>query len=295
MVPSLWTSIYVELSPEDALKRIAQIGFPAVELSTEHLCVLRDAPGAETRLVAFRSLAEDLGLQMDQAHITISVDVASMDEPRRRADQEIVLQDIGVLSKLGIHSGVLHPGGGATLDDWATVEAHNTVRVEAISRLADAARDAGIRLALENGVHTFGPHRLPAWVGSTAGVRELIEQIGSPALGICVDTGHAILEHWDVPEALRHAGDLLIATHIADNDGSGDQHRIPYSYGSKVDWTKVVAALKQIGYTGPFNLEIPGERGRPYEIIDATLRKALEMCTILLADQIGPQPEAFTG
>jgi hypothetical protein len=108
-------------------------------------------------------------------------------------------------------------------------------------------------------------------------------EVGSPALGICLDTGHAILESWDNAEAVRVAGDLLIALHIADNDGSGDQHRTPYSYGSQVDWPSVVAALRALGYDGVLNLEIPGERGRPLAVLDAAMRYALDVSRLLLA------------
>lgn len=282
MLPSIWTSIYVELSPEDAARRIADLGYGAIELSTEHLVTLRQARERPARLAAFRRAVDDCGLRMDQAHITITVDICSLDDERRAADQQTVLDDIEVLSALGITAGVLHPGGSGERETWELAERQNELRLEALERLAAAARRAGVRLALENGCWTFGPGRQVAWEGSVAGLRETIAQIGSPALGICLDTGHAILEGWDNAAAVRAAGDLLIALHIADNDGSGDQHRIPYSYGSKVDWPAVVAALREVGYEGPFNLEIPGERGRPLLFMDASVNYALDVTRRLL-------------
>jgi sugar phosphate isomerase/epimerase len=57
---------------------------------------------------------------------------------------------------------------------------------------------------------------------------------------------------------IRELGAHLIATHISDNDGSGDQHRTPGN--GSIDWPEVVRALREAGYTGLFNLEIPGER-----------------------------------
>lgn len=285
MYPSMWTSIYWELSPEDAISRLATIGYRGVELSTEHLEVLRDAPDREERLPALGELVEELGIEMDQAHITITVDIASLDDERRRKDQDTVLRDLDVLSELGITHGVLHPGGFGqrqTLDD---VKRQNDVRLEAVSTLAAAAERAGVCLALENGIRTTGPDGAITWSGDITGLRAFIAEIGSPALGICLDTGHAILEGWDVARAVREAGDLLVATHIADNDGSGDQHRLPYSYGSKVDWMQVMDAFAEIGYEGPFNYEVPGERGRPFEILDAVVMHGLELADILLGTE----------
>ena len=66
----------------------------------------------------------------------------------------------------------------------------------------------------------------------------------------------------DVAEAVLECGDLLWATHISDNDGSGDQHRIPYNaayWGNPIDWVKVMKALKIIHYDNAFNLELLGE------------------------------------
>lgn len=284
----MWTSIYVDLSPEDAVRRLADLGWPAMELSTEHLETLRNA-GSPARLRAFRALVDDLGLQLNQAHITIHVDIAATDGERRRADCEIVREDISVLSELQIRQGVLHPGGCDRHATLAAAHEQVQVREEALADLAQYAQAAGVRLALENGGGcTLGPNDEMLWDASVAGLRELITRLGSPALGICLDTGHAILEQWENAEAVRVAGDLLIALHIADNDGSGDQHRIPYSYGSPVDWPSVVSALRAIGYDGQFNLEVPGERGRPLEILDALVRYALDVTCRLLSGEVGP-------
>lgn len=286
MKPCMWTSIFYELSPEDALRRIRDIGWPAVELSTEHLVAVREDPDAQGRARALRRLADSIGLAMPQAHITIQVDVAHADADRRRADQAIVRRDVELLAEMGIAAGVLHCGGGGDHPGGAR-EAHQ-IRIAAIGELADHAHRLGVRLALENGTGRSGGEQEPEWDGSVRAIRALIGGIGSPALGICLDTGHAILEKWDNAEAARVAGDLLIALHIADNDGSGDQHRIPFAYGTQVDWPGVVTAIREVGYGGPFNLEIPGERGRPLEIIDALLRYALEVCDKLLHGQVGP-------
>ena len=64
---------------------------------------------------------------------------------------------------------------------------------------------------------------------------------------------------------IREAGPLLQALHLHDNDGSGDQHLMPYGAG-KIDWKDVFSALKEVGYRGLYNWEIPGERRGPVEV-----------------------------
>ena len=64
---------------------------------------------------------------------------------------------------------------------------------------------------------------------------------------------------------IREAGRRLQALHLHDNDGSDDQHMLPYGRGN-IDWQDVFSALKDIRYQGLFNFEIPGERKGPLSV-----------------------------
>ena len=99
----------------DFLEPLAEAGWQAVELSTEHLEVLRDAPDSQARLVSLRHLASSLDLAMPQAHLTITANVAHIDPERRQHDQETIRRDLQVLAALGIPTGVLHTGGNRDL------------------------------------------------------------------------------------------------------------------------------------------------------------------------------------
>jgi sugar phosphate isomerase/epimerase len=96
----------------------------------------------------------------------------------------------------------------------------------------------------------------------------LIDAVGSDApegLAICLDTGHHNLIKGDQGKFIRQAGQLLKALHLHDNDGSGDQHLLPYGNG-RINWKDVFTALNEIGYRGLYNWEIPGERRGPLEV-----------------------------
>ena len=76
--------------------------------------------------------------------------------------------------------------------------------------------------------------------------REMIEAIGSKALAISIDTGHAHLaRHMSgappVDYFIRDAGDLLQHVHLQDLDGYADRHWAP-GEGS-IDWRPVFKAL----------------------------------------------------
>ena len=88
----------------------------------------------------------------------------------------------------------------------------------------------------------------------------------SKNLGICLDTGHLNLsEAPDQTAFIRQAGKHIKALHIADNDGTSDQHILPFARGT-VDITAVIRELKAIDYDGLYNMEIPGESRCPMEI-----------------------------
>lgn len=65
-------------------------------------------------------------------------------------------------------------------------------------------------------------------------------------------------------------GVILKALHIANNEGVTDQHMMPFTRGT-VDFTEVVKALREVNYSGLFNLEIPGECKIPLELRDAKI------------------------
>jgi sugar phosphate isomerase/epimerase len=151
---------------------------------------------------------------------------------------------------LGVRNLVVHPGGrqGAT----TRVERDLTLalNVEAFRRLGDLAGERGIRIGLENLARRGAsmPYEL----------LDLLAAIDHRAIGITLDTSHANIVGLDFPATIRELGPHLIATHISDNDGSGDQHRTPGS--GTIDWPAVMEALREAKYEGLFNLEIPGER-----------------------------------
>ena len=53
---------------------------------------------------------------------------------------------------------------------------------------------------------------------------------------------------------LQNYQDKLICLHLHDNDGTDDQHLLPYD--GTVNWNLVVDILKDCNYNGPITLEL---------------------------------------
>ena len=95
---------------------------------------------------------------------------------------------------------------------------------------------------------------------------------------------HNEAKRLDMGAFIRAAGSRLKALHIADNDTSGDQHLLPFGCGT-VDWQDVMRGLREVGYSGLFNFEVPGERRAPLAVRREKLRYARALSDILLSDE----------
>ncbi len=66
----------------------------------------------------------------------------------------------------------------------------------------------------------------PMFGRDVALVRRMVDEIASPHLGQCYDSGHAMLAH-DPLGTIRAMGPRLWGVHLHDNDGQEDDHRLP--------------------------------------------------------------------
>jgi sugar phosphate isomerase/epimerase len=249
MQAAIWTGIYEEQPLDEALRTLYGHGWRAFEASTEHMVAIEQDEAPEARIAEVRACLAELGVTMPQAHAMLQADVAHRDEAKREKHVRRLARHIEIAGALGIEVIVIHPGGrqmATTRTEW---ERDWQLNVETFRRLGDLAGEHGLRIGLEN---LMGRYRAPYEL------LDLIAAIDHPAIAVTFDTSHANVVGLDVPAAIREFGPTLAATHISDNDGSGDQHRTPGN--GQIDWPPVVAALREVGYEGLFNLEIPGER-----------------------------------
>jgi sugar phosphate isomerase/epimerase len=267
MKPAIWTSMYAELPLHEALRTLHQHGWTAFEASTEHLVQIEKADRSETEIERTQRCLEDLSLYMPQAHALLQADVAALDADQRRDDIERLCVHIDIAARLGIETVVIHPGGRQGATTRTERDRITALNVDAFRRLGDLSGPRGTCIALENMVRRGA---------STAyEMLDLLATIDHPAIGITLDTSHANVVGLDLTVAIREWGPRLAATHISDNDGSGDQHRTPGN--GDIDWPQVVQALREAGYRGLFNLEIPGER---HAVLPLRALKSVHACQV---------------
>ena len=64
-----------------------------------------------------------------------------------------------------------------------------------------------------------------------------------PEAGVLLDTGYAHVNGWDIPAVIKALGKRLVACHLHDNSGQGDEH-LPIGQGS-IDWQGYFKAIKK--------------------------------------------------
>ena len=248
---SMWSSYYMDLSPEDAILELEKNGYHFCELSDEHAAVLLARGDAKTVGTAFKAFCDRHNVQVLQGHLFLTIRLCDETKPV----VETLKNWLDLFEAIGIKSAVLHCDG--MYESNLSLEEKREKNAAVLRRLTDYLSGKDLVICLEN---------LYPFCENADELLWFINTIGSDNLGICLDTGHLnITEFRDQAAFIKKAGKHLKALHIADNEGERDQHMMPFGRGN-VDFETVVTALKEIGYDNLFNLEIPGERQCPLEV-----------------------------
>ena len=260
---SIWSSYYMELKIEDAIKRFVNNGIYCTELSDEHGFELlsRNDDVLETAK-NFANFLKEYNFEISQGHLWLKIKICADDTALEK-----LFRWIDMYEEIGIKNMVLHCDNLSETN--LSREEKIEKNIEKLQILAEYIKNKEITVCLEN-LRPHSPEETELVDRSADDLLYIIERIGSSKFGICLDTGHLNLTDKNQREFILKAGDKLKALHIADNDGNTDQHLMPFNRGT-VDFPEIIKALKEIKYNGIFNLEIPGEKSIPLELRDAKI------------------------
>jgi sugar phosphate isomerase/epimerase len=157
-------------------------------------------------------------------------------------NQRLVARAVALTADLGVPYLTLHAGfiGG---DDAAAAKRLR----QRLTCLADEAGQHGITLLMETGQET------------AYALRELLEELNHPALGVNFDPANMILyDKGDPVEAVRTLGPWIKHVHVKD----AIRTTRPGTWGAEVPWGQgqvgtaaFLEALKAIGFTGTLAIE----------------------------------------
>lgn len=254
----LSTGSFYEHDILDCLEPIRNAGFGTIEI-----CAFPDHldyhDGAAVRKA--RKAMDLTGLEAYSMHAPFrpDIDITSPDKEQRRRSLHEVMQAADAASALGVKYLVIHPG--PERDDISPSERFQRMDIaaESLNRIAAGCRERRIRLVLENML----PHLF------TGPVRELLWIFGSMAesdVGLCLDTGHALLSG-DLHGVLHKIAGHLWMVHVSDNRGSRDDH-LPPGQGI-IDWERLLRHLARTQFAGTLMLELNGDKPQTDVLVEA--------------------------
>ena len=249
----------------EQLADIAGHGFEAVEVFATRAHFDYRNPRAVDELAEWLA---DLRLDFHSVHAPIvdairdgkwvgSFSIASGDETRRKAavaETHAALKVAGAVpfKYLVVHLGI--PTGQATLPGDNRADAAR----RSVEEIVALAREVNVRVALEV---------MPNALSSPATICSLIEdELEGVDVGVCLDYGHGNLMG-DLGEAIETVGGHLWTTHVHDNDGRRDDHRVPFA--GQIDWDAAMMETQKIGYDGMLMFEV-ADSGDPIGVLKRT-------------------------
>ena len=277
MQSSIWLDYFENLTPEEAVANLRDAGFSCGELSVDHSRMLQ-ARGVDVEKtgLAFRSYLENNGFALPQGHLDFQKDLTAPETV------DIFKRELTLFQAVGVKHAMIHINGSEDLPE----QQQKDIQLSRLRELLDFIKGSDISICIEN----LRPN--PAVADATK-ILWWIEQLGGKNLGICLDTGHLHVANISKKtttqtqaEFIHTAGNYLKATHINGNDGTDDYHLAPFAIKNSVDFRQVVTALRDIGYQGLFNLEIPGEiKGNPpLYVLQRKIRYLRELADFMISD-----------
>ena len=225
-------------------------GSPNIDASTSEIAAVGDTcrrHGLE--LCSMIAIRKDAGTLLSQS---------AAERAKRLA---ILERGFEIAEILGVDALLLHPGAldpkssyGVTWDNFR----------DALRDLAPAAERHGTRIGIENVWNQF--------MLSPREARQLVDEVGSSAVGIYLDTANMIL--YGYPDMwIRELGNRIFKVHVKDfRRGEGAWVQL---MDGDTDWPAVMAELRGIGFDGALVSEVGGD--------DASMRETAERIRRIIA------------
>lgn len=213
------------LTPEECAKNLAEAGFTHV-FSTW---------GYQDEGIRDITAARENGLTVETLHAAYGgVNEIWVDDEKGEARMQFFLECIRAAASESVPIVIMHLSSGLTPPPVSEVG------LRRYSRICEEAERLGIAVAFEN-------------LRYVSYLREIFQNIDSPARKFCFDCGHENL--YDGGDGvLEEFGKDLVAVHLHDNYGEHDDHLPPFA--GTVDWDRLAKRLKANGMPCPITLEL---------------------------------------
>ena len=223
----------------EEIVRAARIGYKAVELhirdpkALDRKAILRNLEKTETEVSAIGT-----GLAYGQDRIFFT----SSDEGIRRAAIQRIRDQIDFASELRANVIIGLIKGPLPESEPERALARQRM-VDGLRECVDYARKANVQLPVE-AINRYEAN----FLNTAEDTYRFVQEIGSSAVGLHLDTFHMNIEEVSIEEAIKRHADRLIHIHLADSNrwAPGMGH---------LDFNSILSTLKEVGYQGDLGLE----------------------------------------
>lgn len=241
-------------------------GYDAVELNVYPIghsagFTLETTP-AEADAIA--KLAADYGLQLRSVSTGLMGrnPLSSPDPAVREQGRGVVTKLLEICERIGADTALVVPGVVNATSSYDTCYENSRAELE---KLIPEAEKRGVKIGIENVWNKF--------LLSPLEMKRYVDDLNSPNLGVYFDVGNILL--YGFPQQwIRILGSRIFKVHVKDFKATVGNYGgfVPLMAG-EVNWTEVVAALNEIGYTDTLTAEIGIYGSNPYQAVYDTARQ----------------------
>lgn len=173
----------------NALLEAKRLGIDAIQIFTKNQRFWKEREVTKEESEQFRSSMARHGVKQAFSHAIYLISLGSANEEIVEKSVISLAMELERCRALGLTHTVLHPGAAGS---YPTSQAIMRIG-DNIKKALDATKDNPVKILLEN----------TAGQGSSIGGRiehiaDLIDYIGSPRIGLCIDTCHAFAAGYDI-------------------------------------------------------------------------------------------------
>ena len=204
-----------------------------------------------------KSAADDAGVKLWQMH-----GLWPHDDATKESRAEVLLRHkkaIEAAGRLGVKYFVLHPAMPYGWGQEPSLDEVYDITAERFYALLPTARENGVVLCIENMPFSKG-HSFSC----VKDIKDFVRRIDDESLKACFDSGHCFVTGDDHYDAIKLLCSDLAALHLHDDRSGQDRHLIPFQ--GDIDWNKVIAALREINFSGCISLETAISENTPQPI-----------------------------
>ena len=238
------------------IKKVAEIGFDILEFQAQPLLEMSREHMRELVL-----LAEECGIELTYSlGLDRNYDVSSLDEKVRLGGVDYLKR---IVERIGFMGGTLL--SGVSYAGWGTPDNFNGDKrpywensIKSMKEIIKTAENCGVTYCVE-AVNRFET----CLINTAEEALKYVDEVGSPNIGVLLDTYHMNIEENNIGDAIRLAGNKLTSFHTGENNRTAPGR-------GHLNWDEIFGALSEIAYKGrivsePFVMQ-GGEVGRDIHV-----------------------------